>query len=148
MSQIEGSGKRVAAIVLAAGRSTRTGNRNKLLVELEGVSLVQRVVQALTGSRVDPIIVVVGHQYQQVQEALADEPVTFTYNPDYAEGMSSSLRRGLAALPEEADAFLICLADMPQVSAAHIDPLIAAFEPTQGREICVPTFRGQRGNPV
>ena len=69
-------------------------------------------------------------------------------NPDHAEGISSSLKQGLRALPRGVDGAIICLGDMPRVSAAQIDKLIAAFNPVEGRAICVPTFNGKRGNPV
>ena len=68
--------------------------------------------------------------------------------PDFEAGLSTSLHRGLAALPEEAEAALVCLADMPRVSAGMLDRLIAAFDPLEGRAICLPTWGGKRGNPV
>jgi molybdenum cofactor cytidylyltransferase len=79
---------------------------------------------------------------------LAKRPVTFAHNPDFATGLSSSLRRGLAALPTEVDAAIICLGDMPQVDAGLLDRLMHAFNPVEGRVICVPVWRGKRGNPV
>jgi len=72
----------------------------------------------------------------------------FVHNPDYADGLASSLARGLAALPQDTDGVLIALGDMPRVKPAHLDKLIAAFNPLEGRAICVPTCRGKRGNPV
>jgi molybdenum cofactor cytidylyltransferase len=74
--------------------------------------------------------------------------VTIVENPHYAEGLSTSLRRGLDAVPESADGAVVALGDMPRVSAAEIDRLIAAFNPLEGRAICVPTVHGKRGNPV
>ncbi|MBX6324061.1 MAG: nucleotidyltransferase family protein, partial [Rhodospirillaceae bacterium] len=73
---------------------------------------------------------------------------TLVHNPDHAEGISASLKRGLAAVPAEADGALVCLADMPLVGPATLDRLIAAFNPVEGRTICVPTWNGKRGNPV
>jgi molybdenum cofactor cytidylyltransferase len=139
---------RVAALVLAAGQSRRMGTLNKLLIEIDGVPMVRRVVEVLGQSRAAPIIVVTGHEAERVAAALRDLPVTIVHNPDYAQGLSTSLRRGLPALPPESDGALVCLGDMPRVSAAEIDRLIAAFNPVEGRAICVPTRQGKRGNPV
>jgi molybdenum cofactor cytidylyltransferase len=83
-----------------------------------------------------------------VQKALRGCKVTFVHNPDFAEGMSTSLKKGLAALPAGTDGILVCLADMPRIGAAVLDRLIAAFNPLEGRAICVPTWNGKRGNPV
>ena len=97
---------------------------------------------------VSPLVVVTGHEHRSVEAALAGEPVRLVHNPDYAEGISTSLRRGLAALDDGVEAVLVCLADMPEVRARHVEKLIAAFDPVEGREICVPVHRGKRGNPV
>jgi molybdenum cofactor cytidylyltransferase len=83
-----------------------------------------------------------------VQTALRGCKVTFVHNPDFAHGMSTSLKRGLAALPADRDGALVCLGDMPLVMPAALDRLIAAFDPLEGRAICVPTWNGKRGNPV
>jgi molybdenum cofactor cytidylyltransferase len=80
--------------------------------------------------------------------ALAGLPVTLVHNPDYAEGLSTSLKTGIAAVPAQADGAIVCLGDMPQVSAALIDRLIAAFEPERGALVVIPTIAGKRGNPV
>ena len=138
----------VAAIVLAAGESRRMGARNKLIAKIGGKPMAALVVDAVLASRVSTIIVVTGHESANVREALGDRQVVFVENPDYAAGLSTSLKAGLDALPEDVDAALICLGDMPRLSEADIDRLIAAFDPVEGRAICVPTHRGKRGNPV
>lgn len=138
----------VAAVVLAAGRSSRMLDRNKLLELIDGKPLICHVVDALRETAVSPIIVVVGHQAEQVRAALADRPVVFAENPHFADGLSTSLRVGLAQLDSSTDGALICLGDMPRVRAEHLEALIGAFEPADGREVVVPTFAGQRGNPV
>lgn len=134
--------------MLAAGRSVRMGGANKLLAQLDGVAMITRVVRNLCASSVNPIIAVTGYDQEQIVQALAGEAVSFAHNPHYATGLGSSLRRGLTALPRDMDAVLVCLGDMPQVNAKHIARLVAAFDPAKGHEICVPFFRGQRGNPV
>ncbi len=142
------SAPRVAALVLAAGKSSRMGAANKLTLEIGGKPMVAHAVDAALGSAASPVIVVTGHGDHDVRAALADRPVRFVHNPDYAEGLSTSLRVGAAALPDDIDAVAVCLGDMPGIAAAHIDRLIAAFDPDEGRTICVPTFAGKRGNPV
>jgi molybdenum cofactor cytidylyltransferase len=137
----------VAAIVLAAGQSRRMGPDNKLLALVDGRPMVTHVVDAMLASRASPVIVVTGHEAEQVRAALGDRPVQWCHNPDYADGLSTSLRVGLDALPA-VDGVLIGLGDMPRVKAGQIDRLIAAFNPTEGRSICVPTVQGKRGNPV
>ena len=138
---------RIAALVLAAGRSSRM-RRNKLLLPVDGTPMVARTVDALHASAATDIVVVTGHQADAVRQVLADRAVAFVHNPDYAGGLSTSLKAGLAALPEDADGVLVCLGDMPLVGPAHLDKLIAAFNPVEGRLICVPTHDGKRGNPV
>jgi molybdenum cofactor cytidylyltransferase len=144
----EEAGRRIAAIVLAAGRSTRMGGPNKLLADVGGRPLVRIAVEEALASRAQPVVVVTGHQREQVEAALKGLPVILTHNPDFAQGLSTSLKAGLAALPAGADGAIVCLGDMPQVDAALIDRLVAAFEPEKGALVVVPTIAGKRGNPV
>ena len=139
---------RVAALVLAAGASRRMGGPNKLLAELDGVSLVRRVVDAALASRAAPVLVVTGHQDESVAASLAGRDVALRYNPAYSDGLSTSLAAGIAALPDDAEAVLVLLADMPFVTAAMLDRLIGAFEAGRPPPIVVPTHGGRRGNPV
>jgi molybdenum cofactor cytidylyltransferase len=141
-------GHRVAGLVLAAGRSTRMGGPNKLLEEINGKALVRHVAEHVLASRAKPVIVVTGHQKDRVERALAGLPVTFVHNPDFADGLSTSLKTGIAAVPAEADGAIVCLGDMPQVSAKLIDRLIMAFDPERGALVVIPTIEGKRGNPV
>jgi molybdenum cofactor cytidylyltransferase len=141
-------GKRIAAIVLAAGRSTRMGGPNKLLAEVGGKPLARIAAEQALASRARPVVVVTGHQRELVERALAGLPVQIVHNPDFAGGLATSLKRGIASLPADADGAVICLGDMPQVSASLIDHLIAAYDPEKGALIVVPTVAGKRGNPV
>lgn len=138
----------IAAIVLAAGRSSRMGPDNKMTAAVGGVPMVVRAVDAALATRAGPVVVVTGHAREAVERLLADREVTLVHNPLYGEGLSGSLKAGLAALPPDAAGALICLADMPLVSADHLDRLIAEFAPDAGRAIVVPTRQGRRGNPV
>ncbi|HXN43207.1 MAG TPA: molybdopterin-binding/glycosyltransferase family 2 protein [Xanthobacteraceae bacterium] len=142
------AGRCVAAIVLAAGRSTRMGGPNKLLENISGKPLVRIAAEQALSSRARPVVVVTGHERARVEAALEGLDVRFVHNPDYAQGLSTSVKAGLAALPPEAEAVIVCLGDMPQVTSALIDRLIAAFDPEQGALVVLPTFSGKRGNPV
>jgi molybdenum cofactor cytidylyltransferase len=142
------AGHNIAAVVLAAGRSTRMGGPNKLLAEIGGRSLVRIAVEQALASRAKPVIVVTGHECERVEAALEGLPVRFVHNPDFAVGLGGSVRTGIAAVPAAADGAIVCLGDMPQVDAALIDRLIAGFAPEQGALAVVPTIDGQRGNPV
>jgi molybdenum cofactor cytidylyltransferase len=139
---------RIAGLVLAAGQSRRMGTLNKLLIGIDGKPMVRHVVEAVAASQAKPILVVTGHEREKVEAALQGLPVTFAFNPDYAQGLSTSVKCGLAALPAEVDGAVVCLGDMPKVAGGEIDRLIGAFNPVEGRAICVPTRRGKRGNPV
>jgi molybdenum cofactor cytidylyltransferase len=141
-------GRRVGAIVLAAGRSTRMGGPNKLLAEIGGKPLVRFVAEQALASRATPVVVVTGHERAKVEAALTGLRVRFAYNPDYAAGLSTSLKVGLAALPGEVDGAIVCLGDMPQVTAPLIDRMVDAFDPARGALVVVPTIEGKRGNPV
>ncbi|MDR6293073.1 molybdenum cofactor cytidylyltransferase [Inquilinus ginsengisoli] len=139
----------VGVVVLAAGQSRRMGELNKLLAPVEGKPMVAHAVDAALGARgIGPVVVVTGHERGQVEAALPGRAVIFTENPRYAEGLSTSLAAGLAALPQGIDAALVCLGDMPRIAPRLIERLIAAYAPTEGRSIVVPTHQGKRGNPV
>lgn len=139
---------RIAALVLAAGQSRRMGARNKLLANVDGVPMVARAVDAAMAGVNAGVYVVTGHEHQQVAGALAGRDVHVVHNPRYADGLSTSLARGLAALGPEVDGALVCLGDMPRVTTAHIEKLVEAFDPLEGRAICVPLWDGKRGHPV
>jgi molybdenum cofactor cytidylyltransferase len=140
-------GPRIAALLLAAGRSQRMGS-NKLLAEIDGRPMVARTAQRLLSSRARPIIAVLGNQADEVDAALGRLPVERVRNPAFAEGLSTSLKRGTAALPPDTEGVIVCLGDMPLVAGRDLDRLIAAFNPLEGRAIIVPTRHGKRGNPV
>ena len=93
-------------------------------------------------------MVVTGHQRERVEGALAGLAVKFVHNPHYAEGLGTSLKAGIAALPADVDGAIVCLGDMPQVDAALVDRLIGAIDPDKGALVAVPTIDGKRGNPV
>jgi molybdenum cofactor cytidylyltransferase len=147
-SETKAQGPRIGALLLAAGQSRRMGGPNKLLAEIDGVPMVARVARRLLASRARPIIAVLGNQADAVGAALGKLPVERARNPDFTAGLSTSLKRGIAALPSDLDGVIVCLGDMPLISGRHLDRLVAAFNPLEGRAIIVPTRRGKRGNPV
>jgi len=143
---------KIAALVMAAGQSRRMGAENKLLADVKGTPMVRRVLDQVVASDAGPIAVVLGHEPERVKECLSGSDITpditFVENPDFEQGLSTSLIRGLEVLPDDIDGVVICLGDMPRVASDDINRLIAAFSPIEGRAICVPTHRGKRGNPV
>ena len=124
------------------------GGPNKLLELLNGKPLVRIVAEQALASRAKPVIVVTGHQADRVRAALGGLDVAFTHNPDFAAGIASSVKTGIAAVPAKADGAVICLGDMPLVDAGLIDRLIDALSPDKGALIAVPAAEGRRGNPV
>jgi len=145
--------REVAAIILAAGRATRfarTPDETKVVAALDGKPLVRHVAEAALASKARPVIVVTGHGAEGVVAALRDVPVRLAHNADFAAGMSTSLRTGIAALPPEQAGALVLLADMPRISPGVIDALIAAFDAAAPRVplAVVPVHAGRRGNPV
>lgn len=137
----------VAAIILAAGRGLRFGSEPKLLACYEGKPLVRHVAEAALASSAGPVVAVLGHEAKRVAAALDGLEITPVLNPLYAEGLSTSLQAGFAALPESTKAAVILLGDMPLVSGAFIDRLVSTWLDAEPVAV-VPTTDGQRGNPV
>ena len=135
-----------AAVVLAAGRSTRMG-ANKLLADLNGRPVLATTIKQIQASSVDEIVVVTGHQAQAVATALSHTKVVVIHNAQYASGLSTSVRCGIAAV-QDFDAAFICLGDMPLIRFADMQRMMQAFNVEEGRRLIAPTYRGQLGNPV
>ncbi len=139
----------VAAVVLGAGRSSRMAPRNKLLIPDEsGRPMIARVVDNVLGSAARPVIVVLGHMAEAVEQALAGRSLRFVHAADFADGLSASLKAGIRAVPPDAAAALICLGDMPLVGPRLLERLLAAYDPDEGRTIVLPSYRGKPGNPM
>jgi molybdenum cofactor cytidylyltransferase len=139
---------RVTALVLAAGQSRRMGGPNKLLMDVNGQPLIRRTVETIKAAGINDIIVVVGHQEAEVREALHKTAVRFVANPNFADGLSTSLKAGLAELPTDTEAALVCLGDMPLLKPQHITQLVAGFDADASKLIGVPTHTGKCGNPI
>ncbi|WOJ90869.1 nucleotidyltransferase family protein [Methylocapsa polymorpha] len=142
----------IAAIILAAGRSSRfhAGPQDtKLIAPLFGKPLVRYVAEAALASRARPILVVTGHAAGKVETALDGLDLFLIANPHYQTGLSSSLKAGIAALPKTAAGAVILLADMPRISGELIDRLIRVFEASvEAPRAVAPVRGGSRGNPV
>ena len=138
----------VTAIVLAAGQSRRMGGPNKLLARFDGKPLVRRIAEATLASRAASVIVVVGHRRDEIASALDGLGVRIVENPDYADGLATSLKAGISVVSPETDGALVVLADMPGITSAILDRLIDAFRGRPRPSIILPTVDGKRGNPV
>ncbi len=138
----------VAAILLAAGRGSRFAAGHKLTASLDGRPLARHAAQAALASRARPVVAVLGHEREAVAAALEGLDLVLVDNPDYAQGLSTSLKAGFAALPPGAEAALVLLADMPRIGPALLDALAAAWEGAGRPAALVPTLGGRRGNPV
>ncbi|MER9853554.1 MULTISPECIES: molybdopterin-binding/glycosyltransferase family 2 protein [unclassified Mesorhizobium] len=143
MSQLK-----VGIVLLAAGRSSRMGGPNKLLALFDGKPLVRRTAERALGSKASGTIVVTGHQRERVRTALAGLDVTFADNPDFTEGLSTSLKAGIAYLPGDAAGVMIVLGDMPDITSDDLDGLIDAFRKAGGNAVVRASHDGKRGNPV
>ncbi len=135
----------VAGVLLAAGAGTRFG-RPKALVSFAGEPLAQRGAAALAEAGCDPVVVVIGAAAERVREALAHAPARVVENPDWATGLASSLRAGLAALPVDAEAAVITLVDQPLVGPAVIRRMVQAC--AEGAQLAMAVYHGRRAHPV
>ena len=137
---------RLTGILLAAGLSTRMGEPKQLLPFGES-TIVETVVDGMLMSKLDSVIVVVGHCARQVREKLGTRPIQIVFNPDYREGMLSSAQCGVRALNETTDAFALMLVDQPFITPTLIDMVVNAYVQTE-RGIAVPSYNYRRGHPV
>jgi xanthine dehydrogenase accessory factor len=137
--------QRIAGVVLAAGMSTRMG-KNKLTLPLVGKPLVRHAVEAALTAALDPVLVVTGHDATAIRDTLNGLPVKFVQNNEFADGLSTSLRAGIRALPASCNGAVVLLGDMPDVSSELVARIVAAFDSSRG--ICVATAKGERGHPV
>jgi molybdenum cofactor cytidylyltransferase len=139
---------KISALVLAAGESKRMVGQNKLLLPFAGKTIVACAVDAILRANVAEAIVVLGHDAEAIRNALRERPLRFKVNANYRHGMTSSIHIGLAAISPSAQAVMISLADQPLIQTEELNFLIAEFSRATGKSIGVPTFNGQRGNPV
>jgi molybdenum cofactor cytidylyltransferase len=139
---------KIAAIILGAGKSSRMGGPNKLLATLDGKALIRHVAEAACSAKLAQTILVTGHLAEEVGAQVADLDVTLVHNPDFADGMSGSIRAGINALAADIDGAIVLLGDMPRVGADAIGKLVSAYRDSPSSLIVTATANGKRGNPV
>ena len=138
----------ISAILLAAGESKRMG-RPKQMLAWKGKTLLRHVLENLIHSTVDEIILVLGHEAEAIQKSLTEFQIKIVINPDYQQGMASSLRQGLLAIDTRSEAFLVVLADQPGIGPEIINQIIHKFQRADPRRgIARPVYRGLQGHPV
>ena len=141
----------ISALILAAGESRRMGKQNKLLLPVGDEALLVKLVTSVCDSDVGQVLVVIGHEAKKIRRELNELPLNFVYNPNFSEGMTTSIKYGVKAVSHECDGLLICLGDMPFINTSDINKLIHAYVKNRikGKDlIVVPVFKRQRGNPV
>lgn len=138
----------VVGVILAAGASERYGETNKLLVDIEGESMVERAVRPFIANDLESVFVVVGDDADAVSAVLDDQNVEIVRNPNWKAGQSTSLRVGVEAADEvNASAAIFGLGDMPWVNPETIVCLVDAYR-YHNAEVIAAAYRGKRGNPV
>ena len=136
----------ISAILLAAGQSKRMNGENKLTKEIQGIPLIKLSVKNILASSINELIIVLGHQKEIIEKLIdKNKKIKFVFNKNFESGMASSIKTGLNHLSEKTEAFFICLADMPMVNHDIYNQLIKSKD---NKEIIVPTYKGQQGNPV
>jgi len=137
----------IAGLILAAGESSRMGTP-KATLTYRGRTFLERIVQALREGGLERLVVVLGHQAEDIQRQIKIETAQVVINPDYRSGQTSSLQAGLRALiADDLEAVLLCLVDHPAVSAETVRRIVAAFRQS-GAPVVIPTYHGRRGHPA
>ncbi len=140
--------RKIAVLILAAGQSRRMGPDNKLLALVDGKPMVRHVSEQAIACKADHVLMVTGHDADNVLKTVWDLELDSVQNPDFADGLSTSLKSGFEILKNDFEGVLVCLGDMPFVTADILNTLIDAFDPEEGRAIIVPSVKGKRGNPA
>ena len=146
----------ISAILLAAGESKRMKGENKLIKEINGLPLIKHAVKNILGSAIDELIIVLGHEKSIIENLIKpNKKIKFIFNKNYKNGMSSSITAGLNHMSKKANAFFICLGDMPNINQNIYNKLIKArynynkkLNPENKKEIIIPTYNEQEGHPV
>ena len=136
----------ISAILLAAGQSRRMNGENKLTKEIQGIPLIKLSVKNILASSINELIIVLGHQKEIIEKLInKNEKIKFVFNKNFESGMASSIKAGLNNLSEKTESFFICLGDMPRINRDIYNLLIKS---KNNKDIVVPTYNGQQGNPV
>ncbi len=139
---------KIAGIILAAGSSCRMGNRNKLMIDINGKTILETVISTTLKAEVNPLIVVLGNDADQIQKTLEEYPVKFVKNYKWETGMSSTIKAGIEALGDDIEGSMILLGDMPGINTKDIKSLLIKFCELDNKKIIYPVKNGQQGNPV
>ena len=136
----------ISAILLAAGQSKRMNGENKLTKEIQGIPLIKHSVKNILSSSVNELIIVLGHQKEAIQKLIdKNEKIKFVFNENFHSGIASSIKTGLNHLSKNTETFFICLGDMPMINSNIYNQLIKS---RNQKDIIVPTYKGQQGNPI
>ena len=136
----------ISAILLAAGQSKRMKGENKLTKKIKGIPLLKCALNNILKSSVHEIVIVIGYQSETIEKFIdKNDKIKFVFNPNFATGMASSIKKGIENLSHKTEAFFISLGDMPSINYNTYDRLI---EFKKNEKIIVPIFKGQKGNPV
>tara|TARA_Y100000590_G_scaffold139804_1_gene160158 strand:+ start:308 stop:886 length:579 start_codon:yes stop_codon:yes gene_type:complete len=139
----------ISAILLAAGQSKRMVDENKLLKKYKGLPLIKHSIQNILNSSIDELIIVLGHQKEVIKKNIeTNKKIKFLYNPNFKNGIASSIKVGLSNLNKDTEAFFICLGDMPNVSKDIYNKLIKEKFKNKDKEIYVPFYEGKQANPI
>lgn len=136
----------ISAIVLAAGESRRMGTPKQLLKFGES-TILKEVINLLLRSKVDEVTVVLGYQSQRIAERIDTKGIKIAVNPDYREGMLSSIKRGLTSVSDRTDALLLALGDQPFIKTCLVNKIIDEYSASD-KSIAIPTYEGSRGHPI
>ena len=141
--------KAIHAVILAAGASKRFGSENKLLVELDGVAILERVVCCIAHSGVGKTLVVTGADHEAITSLLSQYDVERIQNPKWTEGMGCSLALGVEQIdPLQHSGILVCLGDLPYLKVDTVQSVIERFKKLDGSRIVQPEYNERLGHPV
>ena len=136
----------ICALVLAAGKSERMGSQ-KLLLPFVGKTIIERVIDNILESGVGKILVVTGSHREEIEKVIHCLRVSTCYNPNYSDGMHTSVIRGFSAIPENTGAVMVFLGDQPFIPEEVIQTIILTWRQS-GKGIIIPIYQGKRGHPV
>ena len=139
---------KISATIMAAGKSSRMAGENKLLLRYGQSSIIRSICETVIASRFHPIMVITGFEKEKIEVELSELKIQLIYNPDWEEGMATSINTGIAALPKEIDGNLISLGDMPLIGGTILEKLKGAFDSNSGKRIIYPLYNDHQGNPV
>ncbi len=141
----------IAALVLCAGSSRRFGTSNKLLSNWNGKPLISKTLETILESSADLTVIVTGYERRKItittEASQTEHNIRYIHNEAFSTGMASSLKRGVSELIDT-DAIIVCLGDMPLITTSVIEALIQAYKQNSDKALYIPTWQGQRGNPV